>query len=403
VNRCPENTLKLLYIGHTYSIRANQAKIAQLARLDSVELTLITPDNWRGPLYNNVADPFEANFSEAVIHHRLPVVFAGREGAYFYRKKLFSIIAELQPDIVHVEQGAHAMSYAQTILALKRFSPHSKATFFTWWNLPYTLSGLRAKIEPFNLKHSACAVTGNEAARSILVCRGFDKPMRVIPQLGVDLNDYPNVTYSKSSHEKFVIGYVGRVTKEKGVLDLVEAIGVAAEKSRMILAVVGGGSALEALKFRAVELGVALEIHPSVRNEEVPAHLKKLDTLVLPSLSTEEWVEQFGHILLEAMAAGVPVIGSSSGEIPNVIGLGGRIYPEGNIEALSSLLDAFSTHDRVCEELSRKGRERVENEFTHARIAEKQFSLYEWMMAHGKSVAELSMASPFRRMEVVQQ
>ncbi len=395
--------MKLLYIGHTYSIRANQAKIAQLARLNEVELTLITPDRWKGPLYNNISDPFEDHFDEPVTHHRLPVVFGGREGAYFYRSKLFSIVANLQPDVVHVEQGAHAMSYAQTLLALKRFSPHSKATFFTWWNLPYSLTGLRAMVEPFNLKHSSCAITGNEAARSILVCRGFDKPMHVIPQLGVDLNDYVLKHPLVRLEEKFVVGYVGRVTEEKGVIDLVEAIGASLSRSEILLRVVGAGAALDQLKAKAALLGVVLEVHPPVRNEEVPAYLAKLDTLVLPSRTTEEWVEQFGHILIEAMAAGVPVIGSSSGEIPNVIGTGGRIFPEGNVEALASLIDAFVGHDRIREELSRKGRERVESEFTHARIAEKQYSLYEWMMAYGKSVGELSVAATHRKMETAVQ
>ncbi len=395
--------MKLLYIGHTYSIRANQAKIAQLARLPGVEVTLVTPDKWRGPLYDHTADPFEQHFTENVVHHRLPILLAGKEGAYFYRSQLFSIVASLQPDIVHVEQGAHAISYAQTLLALKRFSPHSKATFFTWWNLPYTLTGLRAKIEPFNLKHSACAVTGNEAARSILICRGFERPIRVIPQLGVDLADYDDQKPRVRDPSRFVVGYVGRVTEEKGVIDLVEAIGKSAERSRIILSVVGGGPALDLVKQRAHELNVQLRLHSAVRNEEVPEHLKTLDALVLPSRSTEAWVEQFGHILIEAMAAGVPVIGSSSGEIPNVIGSGGRIYPEGKVEALASLLDALATHEKIRAGLSKKGRERVEHEFTHARIAEKQYALYEWMLAYGKSVAELSASTEQRRMETVVQ
>ncbi len=78
--------------------------------------------------------------------------------------------------------------------------------------------------------------------------------------------------------------------------------------------------------------------HPAVRNEELPHHLAKMDVLVLPSRTTPEWVEQFGHIFLEAMAMGVPVIGSSSGEIPNVIGDAGLVFKEGDTAQLAAYL-----------------------------------------------------------------
>ena len=67
---------------------------------------------------------------------------------------------------------------------------------------------------------------------------------------------------------------------------------------------------------------------------EVPAVLRALDVLVLPSLTTPSWKEQFGRVLQEAMACAIPVVGSDSGEIPHVIGDAGLVTPEGDAAAL---------------------------------------------------------------------
>jgi Glycosyltransferase len=76
----------------------------------------------------------------------------------------------------------------------------------------------------------------------------------------------------------------------------------------------------------------------AVPHEQVPSYIRTLDIFVLPSLSTPTWVEQFGIVLAQAMLAGVPCVGSSSGAIPDVIGPGGVIFIEGDAKMLSSEL-----------------------------------------------------------------
>src|SRR5260221_14335510 len=68
------------------------------------------------------------------------------------------------------------------------------------------------------------------------------------------------------------------------------------------------------------------------------AQFCQIDALVLRSLTTPVWKEQFGRVLTEAMACGVPVVGSSSGAIPEVIGEAGLIFPEGDAAALAGCL-----------------------------------------------------------------
>ena len=371
--------LKILYIGHTYTVRANHAKIAALARLPNTEITLVTPHAWRGPLYDNDTELFDTTTTKNVKHEIVKAYFIGREGAYIYSPSLFRLIARLKPDIVHVEQGTYAVSYSQILLGLRLFSRCSKALFFTWWNLPYRPKGIKRILERFNLAHSSAAIAGNIAAREILQSHGFTRPIHALPQLGIDAREYrPNIEGKK--HERpnmFWVGYAGRIVKEKGVLDLIEAVAQMKAKNNVQLYFVGAGDTLEEAKRLAAYRGVNLVHHPPVRNEELPGHLLMMDVLVLPSRTTPGWVEQFGHILLEAMAVGVPVVGSSSGEIPNVIEDAGYVFPEGDSGALAERLDLLFANEEERQRLSRAGISRVAEHFTHDIIAAKQMSIYE--------------------------
>jgi glycosyltransferase involved in cell wall biosynthesis len=242
--------------------------------------------------------------------------------------------------------------------------------------------------ERFNLSHSACAIAGNEAARTVLRDHGFAAPIEVLPQLGIDASLLTNTRkdFGVLEDKRFIIGYAGRITEEKGVLELVEAIGKLKKPNDVKLYMVGSGDALEEVRRLAAVHGVHLVHQPSVRNEELPEHLAKMDVLVLPSRTTPTWVEQFGHVLLEAMALGVPVIGSSSGEIPNVIANAGLIFEEGNTQELSARLELLRSNIPERERWSALGKTRVREHFTHEIIASSQMRLYEWMMELGEAV-----------------
>ncbi|SRR5579883_170633 len=390
--------MNILYVGHTYTIRANQAKIVALARQPGVEITLVTPQGWRGPLYNNKTDTFDRAEAPNVTHRIIPAFLLGKEGAYFYNPSIFSLIATLKPDIVHVEQGAYAVSFTQILLAVKLFSRRSKALFFTWWNLPYRPRGIKRILESFNLKNSDAAIAGNSAAKEILKEHGFQKPISILPQLGVDVSVYQPIS-NFSAERPFTIGYAGRITTEKGVLDLVRASAQLSRTNEVSLYFVGGGEALEDAKREAAHYGVPLRHSEAVRNEQLVPHFDEMDVLVLPSRSTPEWVEQFGHILIEAMACGVPVVGSSSGEIPNVIGDAGLIFEEGNIDDLALKLGSLiDTRERV--RLRAAGLERVKKHFTHEKIAEAQVRIYRELLGLQRESVSDYIDSAIRQTEV---
>jgi len=105
----------------------------------------------------------------------------------------------------------------------------------------------------------------------------------------------------------------------------------------------------------------------------MPAYLNALDVLVLPSRTTPRWKEQFGRVIVEALACGVPVVGSDSGHIPRLINDigGGVIFPEGDIEALAESIDELLSNPGQREALGQRGRQGVLEKYTWRRVAQR--------------------------------
>ncbi len=113
----------------------------------------------------------------------------------------------------------------------------------------------------------------------------------------------------------------------------------------------------------------------------MPAIVAAWDALALPSRTRPNWKEQFGRILVEAMASGVPCVGSTSGEIPHVLGDAGLVVPEGEATALRAALARLQDDAALRQELAARGRAQAESRFTHARIAEQTYLVYRRLLA----------------------
>jgi glycosyltransferase involved in cell wall biosynthesis len=178
-----------------------------------------------------------------------------------------------------------------------------------------------------------------------------------------------------------VIGFVGRLVAAKGLFVLLEAL--AGLDGAWELRVVGTGEARAEAEALAARLGIAQRIiflgqQPSTA---MPAIVRRFDVLVGPSLTTPRWKEQFGRMLVEAMACGVPVIGSTSGEIPNVIGDAGLVVPEGDRVALRAAIARLRDDQVERRILAEHGRARVVALFTQEAVARRTYAVYQEMLA----------------------
>ena len=145
---------------------------------------------------------------------------------------------------------------------------------------------------------------------------------------------------------------------------------------------VGNGPLREALMARAASLGIgdarAASRRP-VPSTQVPDQLRRLDVLVLPSLTRPNWKEQFGRVLRGDGLRGTGRSGSDSGEIPHVVGDGGSIVPEGDASALAAALQRLVADPEFRRELGQRGRARVLERFTQASVARRTVEVYRQM------------------------
>lgn len=190
-------------------------------------------------------------------------------------------------------------------------------------------------IERYVLHRAAGAYPCNAEAARILHRKGLLAPAPVVP-LGVDINHFAAAERSPPVGTLHV-GYVGRLTEHKGVAVLIDAV---AGDDSLTLVLVGGGPAESDLRQRVVRLGCSDRIsfrgHASA--DEIADHYRSFDVVVVPSLSTPRWLEQFCRVAVEAMAAGVPVIATRSGALPEVVADGGVLVAERDPLALRSVL-----------------------------------------------------------------
>ena len=385
--------MKILVASHTYIVDLNREKWRALAHLSpDIEVTLVVPRRWKpGGVQNKIID------SEYVDEGSFKVVplsnfSQNNQGLLTFGLDLISLLQNFKPNIIQVEQGSKAITYAQFITFNKLLGLKAKNIFFTWWNLPYTLKFPISLLEAYNLKNTDGIVVGNQDGSDILRQRGYTGAMEVMPQLGVDESLFkpdpqPELKAELGIHsDEFVVGFVGRFVEEKGLLTLVEALAKLKELSWKAL-LLGRGELKQQILEKAAEFGIKdrLIFVESVPHDEVQRYINAMNVLVLPSETTYKfktltavgWKEQFGHVLIEAMACKVPVIGSDSGEIPHVIGEAGLIFPEGKAEALGESLRQLMENPQQTEDLAQQGYERALQRYTNKALAQQLLTFYQ--------------------------
>jgi glycosyltransferase involved in cell wall biosynthesis len=307
-----------------------------------------------------------------------PIRFNGQFHTYYF-PKLKQRLTAIRPDIVHIDEEPYNLA---TWLALRQARQvGAKSLFFSWQNLQ------RAYPFPFNLLERQVlanidfAIMGNQAAANVWQQKGYCGPVQVIPQFGVDVTLFQ----PPSQHDPgrgFVIGSANRrLVPEKGVDLLLRAAANLPGVWRLHIA--GDGPERPFLENLAHQLDIwdRVQFDGMVTSAQMPGYLQQLDALVLASRTLPNWKEQFGRILIEAMACGVAVVGSDSGEIPNVIGDAGLIFPEGDEQALQQHLQHLMQSETLRDELGENGRKRVLAHYSQSQIANETIAIYR-QMAH---------------------
>jgi len=170
-----------------------------------------------------------------------------------------------------------------------------------------------------------------------------------------------------NAHDGCRVLFVGRLVPEKGVRDLLVAFAQAVRtNSHLELWICGRGPLQCEVEIAARTLPIRYLGY--VPRTNLPALYAQADMFVLPSKNLVRygltlWEEQFGFSLVEAMAAGLPIVATTSGAIPEVIGPDNYLVAQGDIPALTRALIELSSDAKIRKLLGRYNRMRAEERF----------------------------------------
>ncbi|MCD6351079.1 MAG: glycosyltransferase [Armatimonadetes bacterium] len=389
MGRAKPHPIRLAVISHSCVIATNQIPWAQLAQEHPVELTLLAPRLWRSLRKGLVSLELWPGLEGRV--RPMMVLPRGHPNIHLWFG-LSSALGAINPDVVFLDEEPYSLAAAQLLawpgLRSTALVVYAKQNLLKRY--PFPLSSVERRI----LARADALVAVDTAAREVLEAKGARRPISIVPHaIDPDLYSPGDATDRRSQLglRGFVVGYVGRLVPEKGVEDMLGAVALLTQRARQrssgtecSVLLVGEGPQREQLEaYAQAHLSgpstapqVPVVFTGAVPHDQVAEYYRCMDVLVLPSRTASHWREQFGRTIIEALACGVPVIGSDSGAIPTTIGMtAGLVYPEGEVEPLASALEQVSEDARLRRELAEQGRQKVLERFTHRAVADALFEV----------------------------
>lgn len=350
-----------------------QRKAEEIAANQGVELTVVVPPSWRDSRGDLILERTHVSGYEMAVE---PIRFNGSFHFHYY-PGLGKLISTLKPHVVHIDEEPYNLATYHALGLARKAG--AKSLFFTWQNIDRRYPPPFSWMEQAVLGRVDYAIAGTHEAADVFRRKGYLGRIAVIPQIGVDPEFFSPATSPRQS-SVFTIGYAGRFVEEKGLDVVIRAMARVPAATHLRLA--GDGPLRGELQRLAGihNIGGSFEVIGSVSSTQMPEFYRSLDVLVLPSLTRPNWKEQFGRVLIEAMACGIPVIGSNSGAIPEVIGDAGLIVPEGDIDAMQVALTSLAQHPKLRQQLGNAGRARVMANYTQKQIAASTVDVYREMV-----------------------
>jgi glycosyltransferase involved in cell wall biosynthesis len=227
-------------------------------------------------------------------------------------------------------------------------------------------------------------ITLSTGAREALLMEGVSpSKVKVIPW-GVDIGRFrprqkPPYEVMKQfgvDEDEVVILYIGRLDWARGVYDALFAAKLLLNDRdmggwRFKFLFVGAGEEKEGLKWLAKKLEISdwVRFHPSILYPEIHTLYDLSDIFILPSIPRRYLKEQFGLVLVEAMASGKPVVSTMCGAIPEVVGDAGILVQPNDFPSLYREIKRLIMDEELRKELGRRGRRRAEEFFDAEKVA----------------------------------
>ena len=290
-------------------------------------------------------------------------------------------------DIVHTFEGWNAYTRQAATICGRRGVP---LVVTHWDTQPYegrVDSSLRIEIMKA-YSQASCILAPTNAAREALLADGVSPAKIVLQGMGVDARRFspgerdPELMRQIPLRlDEFVFLFVGRLVADKGVSELARAFCRVRELIRTMdqkLLLVGDGPERPRVLAAARSAGLEdrIVLVPPVPYREIHRWHRLASVFVFPSIPIGSVAEQFGYALVEAMSTGTPVITTSSGGIPDVVGKAAIVVPPGDVEGLSQAMARLRTDVAERKRMGSLGRKHVLDYFSTEVVSKNLARIY---------------------------
>jgi len=302
----------------------------------------------------------------------LPVGLSGNIPLHFFMSGLKRHIREFNPDCIYIYHEPYAVGTYQMIRAAKSVT-----------SIPVGIRSAQNIVKryptPFRqwerqvYRQSDFAVVVSENVAQVMREKGYQRPIRVVP-MPVDTATFFPAADAQSESAPLRLGFVGRLVPEKGIDTALKAL-ASLPPGAADLTIIGDGPQRSALVELATSLGVSDAVcwRGSLDLQATADAYRAFDVVLVPSRATDRWREQFGRVVIEAAATGVPVIATRSGELPFLVdSIGaGWIVEEEDAGTMAAILETLRADRGSLVDIGHRLRKVAEEKYSDRTIVDQ--------------------------------
>jgi glycosyltransferase involved in cell wall biosynthesis len=363
---------QILIIGHSFIVDTNRSIWNDLGKLPNTKVDMIVPHSWKSNLIKKMLFQFNPETDQELRHiFPLETFFKGNGSFYFFNPwSLYKILKKEKYDAILLAQETWSLSLL-ALNVIRTITHNRKTSLFLWvcQNIKKkNLYWLRfmERLNTSTLTSILCCCSEIE---EVIQWKGIKNECRYFP-FSFDRKNYPGEN-SPIQVQNIRLGYMGRISEEKGIDKLLLAYDELKKKyPKITLTIAGNGKLVPDIQKRKdiTFLGV-------LPHNEAHLFYQKIDLFILPSQTRPFWKEQFGRVIVESVASGRAIVGSSSGAIPEVMNNLELpyIFQEDSVEDLIRQTDLAinDIHSGKMEKVLEKAKEKVFHLYEQKQVAKR--------------------------------
>lgn len=365
---------RVLLISHAFSPEGPRRQVDALGKL--VNLRVVAPPIWRTIPWPTTDREEESG--QVVTYRRMSL------GGFQYLLLTPTMgIRQFKPDLVHIDYDPWSAIYWQSRIVVALFARGtpviSSAKKNTFRRHRGVIGAIKRRMAIWGISS-----TSRIEAASEMTARMYEREFAVSPEhisvvthMGVDTSLFAPSGVKARVSDELVVGYCGQYSKHKGVDVLVKAVYLARQWGTCVRLELLGEGPMRPKLLEEQEMHDWLLVHDPVHPDEVARFMSGLDIYVLPATILPDHEEHDAHAMLQAMASGVPTIGTRSGIIPEILGQGlGKVVQPSNPEEMASAIQDLANDPEKRKALSKAGSARVRDYFSLTAVAERRAAEY---------------------------